>query len=126
MVPRSARGRLARPATVTQLIAELDIDPGETSSEGSASDSIDHISSPDLSTLTVYYDQAGTALICFHDSPESSAHSESPRHVFHPPAPEASTFLLTGHHYSLSVACWYSCTKRATKIKIRSYKKIRS
>jgi hypothetical protein len=58
------------------------------------SESIDHISSPHLSTPTVYYGQAGTALICFHDSPESSAHTENPRHVFHPPAPEASTFLL--------------------------------
>jgi hypothetical protein len=76
------------------LIAELNLDLGETSSEGPASDSIDHISSPDLSTPTAYYGQAGTALICFHDSPESSAHSESPHHVFHPPAPEASTFLL--------------------------------
>jgi hypothetical protein len=92
--PRSARGRPTRHATATQLIAELHLDPGETSSAGPASDSIDHISSPDLSTPTTYYGQAGTALICFHDSPESSAHSENPHHVFHPPAPEASTFLL--------------------------------
>jgi hypothetical protein len=94
MFPRSARGRPTLPATITQLIAELDLEPGETSSEGPASDFIDHISSPDLSTPTAYYGQVGTALVCFHDSPESSAHSENLRHVFHPPAPEASNFLL--------------------------------
>jgi hypothetical protein len=67
MFPRSARGRPARPATVTQLIAELDLELGETSSEGPASNSIDHLSSPDLSTPTAYYGQAGTTLICFHN-----------------------------------------------------------
>jgi hypothetical protein len=34
MFPRSSRGRPTHPATITQLIAELDLDPGETLSEG--------------------------------------------------------------------------------------------
>jgi hypothetical protein len=102
MFPRSARGRPSRPAAVTQLIADLDLDQENSFSESPHSDSIDHVCSPDLTDPEAYYGQAGTALLCFHDSPTSSVHLEDPRHVISPPNPEATTFLVYQDDYTAS------------------------
>jgi hypothetical protein len=48
MFPRSTRGRPSRPATIIQLIANLDLDQENSFSESPQSDSIDRVCSPDL------------------------------------------------------------------------------
>jgi hypothetical protein len=88
MFPCSARGLPSRPATITQLIADLDPDQENSFSESPHSDSIDHFCSPELTDPEAYYGQAGTPLVSFHDSPTSSAHLEDPRRVISPPNPK--------------------------------------
>jgi hypothetical protein len=114
MFPCSARGLPSRPATITQLIADLDPDQENSFSESPHSDSIDHFCSPELTDPEAYYGQAGTPLVSFHDSPTSSAHLEDPRHVISPTNPEATTFLVyqedyTSSHYVSQVATGHQC-----------------
>jgi hypothetical protein len=89
-LPRTSCSRPCRPATVKQLVAELQL--CAESPTPAVFDSIEHVATLDLSALNMYFGQAGTTLLCFHD--EDTATTELPAHSFQPPDAEHSTFLL--------------------------------
>jgi hypothetical protein len=93
--PRSSRGSPTRPSTVKLLVAKLALVPQDPAallaSDSLASNSITHLSPPDILPPDVYYGQTDTALVSFHDH---AAYKQFPRSARGRPSRPSTVKLL--------------------------------